>query len=336
MNPLVFVVDDHGPSAQALADVLRDEGYDVKTFSSGAEALALFGQETPDVLVTDLRMDGMDGVELLRQVRLVDAELPVIVVTAYATIDRAVEATRAGAFAFVTKPLRPGEILVQVRNAAAQRTLTKRIAGDGSPRIVGRSVALLRALGMADRAARTDLSVLITGESGTGKELLARRIHEGSARGPKAFVAINCGAIAETLLDAELFGAAKGAYTGSDRDRPGLVEAADGAEALAIIESHPTPIDAVLTDLRMPGMSGEELVTALQRRSPRLPVLAMTGHGDSGALAGSVKVLMKPFEPRDVIGAVIDAVVKGRAARGSSERGSRKTDGRALPNGGPA
>lgn len=115
-----------------------------------------------------------------------------------------------------------------------------------------------------------------------------------------------------------------------------VVEAADGAEALAIIESHPTPIDAVLTDLRMPGMSGEELVTALQRRSPRLPVLAMTGQGDSGALAGSVKVLMKPFEPRDVIGAVIDAVVKGRAARGSSERGSRKTDGRALPNGGPA
>lgn len=116
-----------------------------------------------------------------------------------------------------------------------------------------------------------------------------------------------------------------------------VVEASDGAEALTIIESHPTPIDAVLTDLRMPGMSGEELVAALQRRSPRLPVLAMTGHADVGTLAGSVKLLMKPFEPRDVIGAVIDAVVKGRAARGSGpDRSSRKRDGRALPNGGPA
>jgi len=116
-----------------------------------------------------------------------------------------------------------------------------------------------------------------------------------------------------------------------------VVEAADGSEALAIIESHSAPIDAVLTDLRMPGMTGEEVVAALQRQAPRLPVLAMTGHADTAALAGSVKLLAKPFEPRDVIGAVIDALVKGRAAGGSvAERGSRKRDGRALPNGGPA
>jgi len=228
MNPLVYVVDDHGPSAKALAEVLQDEGYDVRTFDSGAQALAMFGQEAPDVLVTDLRMDGMDGVDVLRHARLVDADLPVIIVTAYATVERAIEATRAGAFAFVTKPLRTDEILIQIRNAVAQRTLTKRVGSEGSPRIVGRSVLLLRALGMADRAARTDLAVLITGESETGKEPLARRIHQGSARNPKAFVAVNCGAIAESLLEAELFGATKGAYTGSDRDRAGLVEAADG------------------------------------------------------------------------------------------------------------
>jgi len=275
MNPLVYVVDDHGPSAKSLAEVLQDEGYDVRTFDSGAQALAMFGQESPDVLVTDLRMDAMDGVELLRHVRLVDAELPVIVVTAYATIDRAVEATRAGAFAFVTKPLRPEEILVQIRNAVAQRTLTKRAGGEGSPRIVGRSVALLRALGMADRAARTDLAVLITGESGTGKELLARRIHQGSARSGRAFVAVNCGAIAESLLEAELFGATKGAYTGSDRDRPGLVEAADGG-TLFLDEVGDLSVSAQVTLLRFLQEGTFRRVGETRERSADVRVVAAT------------------------------------------------------------
>jgi DNA-binding NtrC family response regulator len=225
---MVAIVEDHEPSARALAELLADEGYDTRLWSSGAEALAGIVESPPDVLVTDLRMDGMDGLELLRNVRLVDADLPVIVVTAYATIDRAVETTRAGAFAFVTKPLRPQEILVQVRNAAAQRSLTRKAASPDRPRLLGRSVSLLRALGLADRAARTDLAVLVTGESGTGKELLARRIHDSSDRHRQPFVAVNCGGIPESLLEAELFGAARGAYTGADRDRAGLFEAADG------------------------------------------------------------------------------------------------------------
>jgi DNA-binding NtrC family response regulator len=221
----VLVVDDHEPSAQALAELLEDEGYAVRTASSGESALVRVREEPPDVIVTDLRMDGLDGIGLLREVHAADPDLPVIVVTAYATIDKAIEATRAGAFAFVTKPLRAEEIAVQVRNAAAQRSLSRAVTDD---RIVGRSVALLSALSQADRAAKTELPVLITGESGTGKELLARRIHEGSTRARRTFVAVNCGAIPETLLEAELFGAAKGAFTGADRDRPGLVEAADG------------------------------------------------------------------------------------------------------------
>jgi len=220
----VHVVDDHRASAEALAEVLRDEGHEVTVDTDPTAAVAHLHEAPPDVLITDLRMDGMDGVELLRAAQGHDPDLPVIVVTAFATIDKAVEATRAGAFAFVTKPLQPEAIAVQVRNAAAMRQLRREVRPEG--RILGRSVALLQALQIADRAAGTALPVLVTGESGTGKELLARRIHEGSPRSDRPFVAVNCGAIPESLLEAELFGAARGAYTGADRDREGLVAAA--------------------------------------------------------------------------------------------------------------
>ncbi|MCA9491410.1 MAG: response regulator, partial [Myxococcales bacterium] len=168
MSARIRVVDDHAASAEALADVLRDEGFVVDVSHDPREALAALSEQPADVLVTDLRMDGLDGVALMKAARQVDPDLPVVVVTAYATVDRAIQATRAGAFAFVTKPLDPAAITVQVRNAAAQRTLRRVIAASG-PVIVGRSVAVLQALGAADRAARTDLPVLITGESGTGK-----------------------------------------------------------------------------------------------------------------------------------------------------------------------
>jgi DNA-binding NtrC family response regulator len=222
----VLVVDDHRASAEALAELLQDAGYAAEIATSGEEALARVREAGPDVVVTDLRMDGLDGLGLLRASRLVDPDLAVIVVTAFATIDRAVEATRAGAFAFVTKPLRAEEMVVQVRNALALRTLRRAVAPDDA-RMIGRSVALLTALGQADRAAPTELPVLITGESGTGKELLARRIHVSSPRSAGPFVAVNCGAIPEQLVESELFGAVRGAFTGADRDRAGLVESAD-------------------------------------------------------------------------------------------------------------
>ncbi len=225
MTPLVYVVDDHLASAETLAEILSDEGYRTRAFPGAVPALEALASEPCDVLVTDLRMDGLDGLDLLREAQLHQPGVPVIVVTAHATIDRAIQATRSGAFSFVRKPLKAAEILVQVRNAADLSKLRQAVGGD--PELVGRSPALTRALATADRCAQTDLAVLIQGESGTGKELLARRIHARSDRSRRPFVAVNCGAIPETLIEAELFGSAKGAYTGADRDRRGLIEAAE-------------------------------------------------------------------------------------------------------------
>ncbi|MCB9671674.1 MAG: sigma-54-dependent Fis family transcriptional regulator [Alphaproteobacteria bacterium] len=219
----VFVIDDHRPSAEALAEVLEDAGHRARVFGEPEVAVAAIPAEAPDLVITDLRMDGMDGLAVQRAVAALDAELPVIVVTGYATVQKAVEATRAGAFAFLTKPLDLEAALVQVRNALSLRRARR--AEDG---IVGRSPELLRVLADADLAARSGLPILVTGESGTGKELLARRIHARSAVSAGPFVAVNCGAIPESLVEAELFGAARGAYTGANRDRVGLVEAAHG------------------------------------------------------------------------------------------------------------
>ncbi|RME27622.1 MAG: sigma-54-dependent Fis family transcriptional regulator [Deltaproteobacteria bacterium] len=231
----IFVVDDHRASAEALGELLEDDGHRVRTFTSpepvlGALREAAEASAPVDLLITDLRMDGMDGVELLRGSLGLDPSLPVIIVTAHATIPRAVEATRAGAFSFLTKPIDIESLRVQVRNALAMRKLSRAVQArtDDPDPIIGHSAALQRALAAADRAAATDMTVLITGESGTGKELFARRLHRRSRRRSGPFVPVNCGALPEGLIEAELFGAARGSYTGAHRDREGLVESADG------------------------------------------------------------------------------------------------------------
>ncbi len=226
----ILVVDDHQPSSELLAATLVDEGYPATAFHTAAAALAELRENGAEVLITDLRMDGMDGIALLREARAVDPTLPVVLVTAHATLERAMAATRAGAFAFLTKPLRSEDVLVQVRNAAEQcrlaRAVTAREDRSGGE-IVGSSVALLRALSIADRAAQSQVTVLITGESGTGKEMFARRIHARGDRADRPFVAVNCGAIPESLIESELFGHARGAFTGANAARAGLLESAD-------------------------------------------------------------------------------------------------------------
>lgn len=227
----VLVVDDHLPSAEALAEALSDAGYEASSVSSARAALTAIAARTPDVVVTDLRMEGMDGLALLREIREIDPHLPVILLTAYATIEHAVEATRAGAFCFLTKPVKMAELEVQVRNAAMVRRLHAE-SSKGSDRdrekIVGTSAALRHALDRADRAAASDATVLITGETGTGKELFAQRIHQRSARSRGPLVTINAGAIPESLIEGELFGHVKGAFTGATSDRPGVFESAHG------------------------------------------------------------------------------------------------------------
>ena len=227
----VLVVDDHVPSAEALAEALVDAGYEATSTSSAAAALVAIAAHPPDVVVTDLRMDGMDGLGLLREIREVDPHLPVILLTAYASIEHAVDATRAGAFCFLTKPVKMPELEVQVRNAAMVRRLHAETARGARPEqenILGNSVLLRRALARADRAAASDATVLLTGETGTGKELFAQRIHQRSARARAPLVALNAGAIPESLVEAELFGHARGAFTGAVGDRAGVFEAAHG------------------------------------------------------------------------------------------------------------
>jgi two-component system response regulator HydG len=232
----VLVVDDQKNMRATTAIVLRSAGHAVEEAEDGAAALRRVQAETFDVVLTDLRMPAVDGMEVLRETRRLSPETQVIVMTAYGTIDSAVEAIRRGAYDFLAKPFKEDELLLRVSKALEKRRLLGEVsllAGEfrrryGLEHIVGRSAAIQGLLDRVSRVAPTDATVLISGESGTGKELVARALHVASRRGDRPFVPVNCAAITETLLESELFGHAKGSFTGATRARRGLFEEANG------------------------------------------------------------------------------------------------------------
>jgi len=232
----VLVVDDQKNMRATTAILLRQAGYRVEEAEDGASAIQRLQQDAFDVVLTDLRMPSTDGMELLRAVQRASPETQVIVMTAYGTIESAVEAIRLGAHDFLEKPFKEDEVLVRVAKALEKRRLLCEVnlfADEfrkryGLEHIVGRSPAMRDVLDRVLRVAPTDATVLISGESGTGKELVARALHVTSRRADRPFVPVNCAAITETLLESELFGHARGAFTGATRARRGLFEEADG------------------------------------------------------------------------------------------------------------
>ena len=232
----VLVVDDQRNMRATTALVLRDAGHAVVEAEDGDAAIRRVGGEYFDVVLTDLRMGAVDGMEVLRAALELSPNVQVIVMTAYGTIESAVEAIRRGACDYIAKPFKEGELLLRVSKAIEKRRLLGEVsllrrefqARYGLHHIVGRSAALRELLDRAMRVAPTEATVLITGESGTGKELIARALHAASRRAGKPFVPVNCAAITETLLESELFGHARGAFTGATRARRGLFEEASG------------------------------------------------------------------------------------------------------------
>ena len=232
----ILVVDDEFSVRDSLFNWFRNEGYRTETAESGSEALKKLQDNLWDIVLLDIKMPGMDGMELQKHIKKIDNTIIVIIITAYATVDTAVEAMKEGAFDYLSKPIDPDKLSILIRNAVNQRRL---IAENIQLRqkveeltlqdeIVGESPQIKKILEMIDTVAKTDATVLIRGESGTGKELVAQAIHGKSNRRYFPIISINCGAFPEGLLESELFGHEKGAFTGAQYKRKGKLEMANG------------------------------------------------------------------------------------------------------------
>lgn len=247
----ILVVDDDPDLLRLLTIRLKSAGYDVIAVESAEKALAQLSVARPDLVVTDLRMSGMDGIALFDAIHNTQSTLPVIILTAHGTIPDAVAATKRGVFGYLTKPFDAQALLAEVERALAVGASAgaEAMVGDDEWRsaIITRNPEMENVLARARLVAANDASVLIYGESGTGKELLAQAIHNASARRGRAFVAINCGAMPEQLLESELFGHVKGAFTGAVRDNKGLFQTADkGTLFLDEIGDMPLPLQVKL------------------------------------------------------------------------------------------
>jgi two-component system, NtrC family, response regulator len=279
----ILVVDDDESLRRVMQMQLEEAGYEVVAASQGQEALAVMEDTTPALVITDLKMPGISGLDLLKKLREAHPETTVIIITAFGTVSTAVEAMRAGAYDYITKPVDYEQLMLVVNRAmergqliAEVKTLRANLDQKyGFESIVGRSKALLRILEMASRVARRDSTVLIAGETGTGKELLARAIHQNSARKDQAFVTINCGAIPKDLLESELFGHTKGSFTGAIAPKRGKVEAADGG-TLFLDEVGELPVELQVKLLRLIQNGEIEKVGATGTTNVNVRIIAAT------------------------------------------------------------
>ncbi len=235
--PRVLIVDDESGILESLRILLKTEGFQPFTAHGGRQGIEKIDELRPDIVLTDVRMPDITGVQVLSHARQVDSDLPVILMTAQATLQSAMQAVNEGAFYYIQKPFRNDELIAILKRAAEHRKLRvenhslkqeiRRRDKSDSSRPIGRSKSWLEVLRLAETVAPTDSTVLITGESGTGKEVIARYIHDLSARVDHSFLSINCGALPESLLESELFGHVKGSFTGAVKDKMGLFAAAD-------------------------------------------------------------------------------------------------------------
>ena len=239
-KPNVLVVEDEELMRSILRQLLEGENCNVFTADSAENALDIFSTNEIAATLTDIKMSGMDGIELLDQLKTIDDEAIVVIMTAYSSVDSAIAALRKGAYDYVTKPFVNEDLLQTIKNAirtkelfSENRALRRELKQKyGFSEIIGNSEALQKVFRVVEKIADTNASVLIQGESGTGKELIARAIHFSSRRAGKPFLAVNCGALPESLLESELFGHTKGAFTGATADKKGLFRSADGGTLL--------------------------------------------------------------------------------------------------------
>jgi two-component system response regulator AtoC len=274
-RPRILVVDDEVNMGRILTKLLTLEGFDVRAFSSPTEALQQLPAIRPLVVLSDLRMPGLTGEELLERVKREDPSTEVLLMTAYGTVDSAMRCVRQGAFDYVTKPFETDALLAAVKKAAAKALLARPQEAPATDDMIGESPALIALRELVGRFAPVDAPVLILGESGTGKELVARALHRRSPRRHGPLVTINCASIPETLLESELFGHERGAFTGAQEEKIGLAEAANGG-TLFLDEIGEMPLALQAKLLRLLQEREITRVGAVHPRPVNIRVLAAT------------------------------------------------------------
>jgi two-component system, NtrC family, response regulator AtoC len=293
----ILIIDDEPSLRQTVSMILGEEGYEVHAASDGREGLEKAIQLDPDMVLTDVRMPGMPGLEFLERYRADGGEALVVVMTAYGSTELAIEAMKKGAYDYIPKPFSADQLVLTIRKAQEREALRREVtrlreevtADRRFSGIIAKSPAMKSAIETATKVARYPSAVLITGESGTGKELIARLIHDQSDRANGAFIAVNCGAIPENLLESELFGYVRGAFTGADRDKPGLFEAASGGTLfLDEIGEMPAPLQVKLLRVLQEGEVRRLGETRSRKVDPRI-VAATNRNLDDEIKAGNFR-----------------------------------------------